>query len=41
MGTDVQHFDLTGRNALVLSTETPPGQAIAEAYAEAGAHVTR
>ena len=40
MGIDVEHFDLTGRNALVLSAETPPGQAIAEAYAEAGARVT-
>ena len=41
MAIAVEHFDLTGRNALVLSAETPPGQAIAEAYAEAGARVTR
>ena len=41
MGIDVEHFDLTGRNALVLSAETPAGQAIAEAYAEAGARVIR
>jgi NAD(P)-dependent dehydrogenase (short-subunit alcohol dehydrogenase family) len=41
MSIDVEHFDLTGRNALVLGAETPPGQAIAEAYAEAGARVTR
>jgi NAD(P)-dependent dehydrogenase (short-subunit alcohol dehydrogenase family) len=41
MGIGVEHFDLTGRNALVLSAETPPGRAIAEAYAEAGARVTR
>ena len=41
MGMTVEHFDLSGRNALVLSAETPPGQAIAEAYAEAGARVTR
>jgi NAD(P)-dependent dehydrogenase (short-subunit alcohol dehydrogenase family) len=41
MGIDVEHFNLTGRNALVLSAETPPGHAIAEAYAEAGARVTR
>jgi NAD(P)-dependent dehydrogenase (short-subunit alcohol dehydrogenase family) len=41
MAIGVEHFDLTGRNALVLSAETPPGQAIAEAYAEAGARVTR
>ena len=41
MGIDVEHFDLTGRNALVLSAETPAGQAIADAYAEAGARVMR
>ena len=41
MAIGVEHFDLTGRNALVLSAETPAGQAIAEAYAEAGARVTR
>ena len=41
MASGVEHFDLTGRNALVLSAETPAGQAIAEAYAEAGARVTR
>jgi NAD(P)-dependent dehydrogenase (short-subunit alcohol dehydrogenase family) len=41
MGITVDHFDLTGRNALVLSAETPAGHTIAEAYAEAGAGVTR
>jgi NAD(P)-dependent dehydrogenase (short-subunit alcohol dehydrogenase family) len=41
IGMAVEHFDLTGRKALVLSAETPPGRAIAAAYAEAGAHVTR
>ena len=41
MGIGVEHFDLTGRNALVISAEMPAGRAIAEAYAEAGAHVTR
>jgi NAD(P)-dependent dehydrogenase (short-subunit alcohol dehydrogenase family) len=41
MGIAVEHFDLTGRNALVLSAETPAGHAIAEVYAEAGARVTR
>jgi NAD(P)-dependent dehydrogenase (short-subunit alcohol dehydrogenase family) len=41
MGIDVEHFDLTGRNALVLSAERPAGQAIADAYAEAGARVMR
>ena len=41
MGIAVEHFDLTDRNALVLSAETPSGHVIAEAYAEAGACVTR
>jgi NAD(P)-dependent dehydrogenase (short-subunit alcohol dehydrogenase family) len=41
MGIDVDHFDLTGRNAIVLSAETPAGRAIADAYAEAGARVAR
>ena len=41
MGIDVEHFDLSGRNALVVSAETPTGQAIAAAYEEAGARVTR
>jgi NAD(P)-dependent dehydrogenase (short-subunit alcohol dehydrogenase family) len=40
MGINVEHFDLTGRNALILSAETPAGHAIAEAYIEAGARVT-
>ena len=37
----MQRFDLTGHHALVFSAETPAGQAIAEAYAEAGARVIR
>ena len=41
MPINVEHFDLSGRNALVLSAETPAGHAIAEAYAEAGARVAR
>ncbi len=41
MNIDVTHFDLTGRNAVVLSAETPPGQAIAHAYEEAGGTVAR
>jgi NAD(P)-dependent dehydrogenase (short-subunit alcohol dehydrogenase family) len=41
MSIDVEHFDLTGRNALVLSAETPAGRAIADAYEEAGARVKR
>jgi NAD(P)-dependent dehydrogenase (short-subunit alcohol dehydrogenase family) len=41
MGINVEHFDLTGRNALVLSAEMPAGHAIAAAYEEAGARVIR
>ncbi len=41
MSIDVAHFDLSGRNALVLSAETPAGHAIADAYEEAGASVKR
>jgi NAD(P)-dependent dehydrogenase (short-subunit alcohol dehydrogenase family) len=41
MSINVDHFDLTGRNALVVSAETPAGKAIAEAYEKAGARVTR
>jgi NAD(P)-dependent dehydrogenase (short-subunit alcohol dehydrogenase family) len=41
MGINVEHFDLSRRNALVLNAETPAGHAIAAAYAEAGATVTR
>ena len=41
MGINVDHYDLSGRHALVLSAETPAGQAIAEAYEEAGARVAR
>ena len=39
MPTDVEHFDLSGRRALVLGVETPAGDAIARACAEAGARV--
>ena len=41
MGLGVEHFDLSGRNALVLSAETPAGHVIAAAYEEAGARVAR
>jgi 3-oxoacyl-[acyl-carrier protein] reductase len=41
MGINVDHFDLSGSNAVVLSAETPAGRAIAAAYEEAGARVTR
>jgi hypothetical protein len=39
MGIKVEHFDLTWRNFLVLSAETPVDQAITEAYTEAGARI--
>jgi 3-oxoacyl-[acyl-carrier protein] reductase len=39
MGTDVEHFDLSGRRALVIGAETAAGGAIARAYGEAGARV--
>ena len=41
MPVHVDHFDLTGRNAVVLNTDTPAGGAIAAAWEEAGARVTR
>jgi NAD(P)-dependent dehydrogenase (short-subunit alcohol dehydrogenase family) len=41
MTIDVEHFDLSGRRALVLNAETPAGSAIADAYDEAGARVVR
>lgn len=41
MTIDVDHFDLSGRRALVLHAETPAGRAIADAYDEAGASVVR
>lgn len=37
----IEHFDLTGRCAIVLSADTPAGGAIADAYDEAGARVAR
>ncbi|MEE8421835.1 MAG: SDR family oxidoreductase [Dehalococcoidia bacterium] len=39
MSTDIEHFDLSGRKAMVIGAETPAGGAIARAYAEAGADV--
>lgn len=41
MPIDIDHYDLTGRRAVVVSAETPAGGAIAEAYEEAGARVKR
>ncbi len=35
----VEHFDLSGRRAMVVGAETPAGGAIARAYGEAGADV--
>ena len=40
MTTRFPHFDLTGRTAVVVHGHTPPGVAIARAYADAGASVT-
>lgn len=39
MATNIEHFDLSGKKALVVGAETPAGGAIARAYAEAGADV--
>ena len=39
MSTTVEHFDLSGRKAMVVGVERPAGAAIARAYAEAGADV--
>lgn len=37
----VEHFDLTGRRAIVLGNDNPAADAIASAYEEAGARVER
>ena len=39
MTANVEHFDLSGRRAMVIGAETVAGGAIARAYAEAGADV--
>lgn len=41
MATQVEHFDLSGKRALVYATNTHAGGAIADAYEEAGARVAR
>jgi NAD(P)-dependent dehydrogenase (short-subunit alcohol dehydrogenase family) len=41
MTIHIDHYDLTGRSAVVVGAETPAGQAIADAYEEAGARVKR
>lgn len=39
MPTDIEHFDLSGRRAVVVGADTPAGAAITEAFREAGATV--
>jgi len=41
MSTQLEHFDLSGKRAVVLSADTPAGTSIADAYEEAGARVLR
>ena len=40
MPTNIEHYDLTGRRAVVVGANTPAGSAIAAALAEAGATVS-
>lgn len=40
MPTNIEHYDLTGRRAVVVGADTPAGSAIAAALAEAGATVS-
>ena len=37
MSVAVDHFDLTGRRAIVLGSDTPAGRSVARAFQEAGA----
>ena len=41
MATQIEHFDLSGKRAVVYAANTPAGTAIADAYDEAGADVAR
>ncbi len=41
MATQIEHFDLSGKRAVVYAANTPAGTAIADAYDEAGANVAR
>lgn len=41
MADQVEHFDLSGKRAVVYAANTPAGTAIADAYVEAGADVAR
>ncbi len=41
MPVHIEHFDLSDRQAVVLGADTPAGDAVARAFEEAGAGVTR
>jgi NAD(P)-dependent dehydrogenase (short-subunit alcohol dehydrogenase family) len=41
MAANVEHFDLTGRRCVVFGAGAPAGEAVADAYEEAGASVVR
>lgn len=41
MPVNIDHFDLSGRQAIVLGADTPAGDAMARAFEEAGASVAR
>ena len=41
MTNRVEHFDLTGKRAVVYAADTHAGIAVADAYAEAGAELAR
>jgi len=41
MEKKMEHFDLTGKKAIVFAADNPAGGAIADAYEEAGARVSR
>lgn len=41
MPVNIDHFDLSGRQAIVLGADTPAGDVMARAFEEAGANVTR
>lgn len=41
MSTHIEHFDLSGKNAVVVAANTPAGNALADALEEADANVSR
>ncbi|MEJ2130407.1 MAG: SDR family oxidoreductase [Gammaproteobacteria bacterium] len=41
MSTNIEHFDLSGKNAVVVAADKPAGKAIADALQEADANVER